>query len=168
MNIVSIINKSFFLKRYGTGILSKSPDEIAEWLKEKRGDAKPRSNLSKKQSNKILASLKQRKPVAINKNVKQKKELLPTSQEWDLLRNIKPDNAGLYTLGIKNVGVRKNLALNAVRTSFVMHCTIWYHLFKKREKHPWRSVTFSKVVDQKFSKLYKWYHITQNITSVLL
>ena len=129
MNIVSIINKSFFLKRYGTGIPSKSPDEIAEWLKEKRGDAKPRSNLSKKQSNKILASLKQRKPVAINKTVKQKKELLPTSQEWDLLRNIKPDNAGLYTLGIKDVGVRKNLALNAVRTSFVMRCTIWYHLY---------------------------------------
>ena len=29
----------------------------------------------------------------------------------------------------------------------VMLCTIWYHLynFKKCEKHPWRSVTFSKV-----------------------
>ena len=30
--------------------------------------------------------------------------------------------------------------------SFVMCCTIWYHLLNlKREKHPWRSVTFSKV-----------------------
>ena len=28
---------------------------------------------------------------------------------------------------------------------FVMFCEIWYHLYNlKREKHPWRSVTFSK------------------------
>ena len=28
-----------------------------------------------------------------------------------------------------------------------MRCAIWYHLYnlKKREKHPWRSLTFSKV-----------------------
>ena len=44
--------------------------------------------------------------------------------------------------------------------------------FKKREKHTWRSITFSKVAGQSpkantppwffftFSKLYKWYQIT--------
>ena len=28
-----------------------------------------------------------------------------------------------------------------------MRCTIWNHLYnlKEREKHPWRSVTFSKI-----------------------
>ena len=46
--------------------------------------------------------------------------------------------------------------------------------FKKREKHPWRSVTFSKVAGSKsstppwlfftFLKLYKWYQMAQNIT----
>ena len=43
--------------------------------------------------------------------------------------------------------------------------------FKKREKHPWRSVTFSKVAGNiplwvffKFLKLYKRYQIAQNIT----
>ena len=34
--------------------------------------------------------------------------------------------------------------------------------FTKREKHPWRSVTFSKVL----VKLYKWYQIAQRITYV--
>ena len=29
--------------------------------------------------------------------------------------------------------------------------------FKKREKHPWRSVTFSKI-------MYKWHQIAQRIT----
>ena len=52
--------------------------------------------------------------------------------------------------------------------------------FKKREKHPWRSVTFSKVaglacnftksntppwVFFTFLKLCKWYQIAENITS---
>ena len=45
--------------------------------------------------------------------------------------------------------------------------------FKKREKDPWRSVTFSKVagfintplwVIFMVFKLYKWYQIGQNIT----
>ena len=52
--------------------------------------------------------------------------------------------------------------------------------FKKSEKHPWRSVTFSKVAVKKsatllkvtirhgcfsrFFKLYKWHQIEQNIT----
>ena len=31
--------------------------------------------------------------------------------------------------------------------------------FKARDKHPWRSVTFSKVAG-----LYKWYQIPQSIT----
>ena len=35
---------------------------------------------------------------------------------------------------------------------------------KKREKHPWRSVNFSKVAGFKFFKLYKWYQIVQRIT----
>ena len=43
--------------------------------------------------------------------------------------------------------------------------------FKKREKHPWRSVTFSTKSNTPswvfftFFKLYKWYQIAQNITS---
>ena len=44
--------------------------------------------------------------------------------------------------------------------------------FKKREKHPWRSVTFSKVAVKSntppwvfftFFRLYKWYQIVQRI-----
>ena len=46
--------------------------------------------------------------------------------------------------------------------------------FKKREKKPWRSVTFSKVAGFStppclfltFFKLYKWYQIAQSITNV--
>ena len=39
--------------------------------------------------------------------------------------------------------------------------------FKKREKHPWRSVTFSSPsVFFTFFKLYEWYQIAQNITYV--
>ena len=34
--------------------------------------------------------------------------------------------------------------------------------FKKREKHPWRSVYFSKVAG--FFNLYKWYQIAQRTT----
>ena len=36
----------------------------------------------------------------------------------------------------------------------VMLCAIWYHLynFRKREKHPWRSVTFRKVESYDFNK----------------
>ena len=43
--------------------------------------------------------------------------------------------------------------------------------FKKREKHPWRSVTFSTKSNTPpwvfftFFKLYKWYQIAQNIKS---
>ena len=49
--------------------------------------------------------------------------------------------------------------------------------FKKREKHPWRSVTFSKVEACNFTqghnpsmvffmyfKLYKWYQIVQGVS----
>ena len=49
----------------------------------------------------------------------------------------------------------------------MMRCAIWYNLYnlKKREKHSWRSVTFSKVATKSntpprvvftFLKLYKW------------
>ena len=57
-------------------------------------------------------------------------------------------------------------------------CAIWYHSynFKKREKHPRRTVTFSKVAGNftksitpswvffTFFKLYKWYQIAQSIS----
>ena len=55
-----------------------------------------------------------------------------------------------------------------------MRCTIWYHLYnlKKRKKHSWRSVTFSKVAGFTKSntppwaifRLHKWYQIAQRIT----
>ena len=45
--------------------------------------------------------------------------------------------------------------------------------FKKREKHPWRSITFTKSnaspwVLFTFFKLYKWYQIAQHITYLTL
>ena len=53
---------------------------------------------------------------------------------------------------------------------------MWYHLhnLKKREKHPWRSVSFSKGCNFTesntptwmfftFFKLYKWYQKAQSI-----
>ena len=54
-----------------------------------------------------------------------------------------------------------------------------FTLFKKRKKHPWRSVTFSKVAESAcnftksnnrprvffmFLKLYNWYQIAQSVT----
>ena len=41
--------------------------------------------------------------------------------------------------------------------------------FNKREKHPWKSVTFSKVAllhryFSRFLKLHKWYKIVQSMT----
>ena len=64
-----------------------------------------------------------------------------------------------------------------VPTYMKTFCAIWYRLYNlKREKHPWKSVTFSKVagfclqlytkinnppwVLFTFLKLYKWYQIT--------
>ena len=43
------------------------------------------------------------------------------------------------------------------RVISVMRCAIWYHLynFKKREKHPYRSVTFSKFAGWKPATLLK-------------
>ena len=40
--------------------------------------------------------------------------------------------------------------------AFVVRCAIWYHFvqFKKREKHPWRSVNFSKVAGSSLLLLY--------------
>ena len=39
------------------------------------------------------------------------------------------------------------MQLNLRLCLYAMRCTIWYYLrnLKKREKHPWRAVTFSKV-----------------------
>ena len=63
-----------------------------------------------------------------------------------------------------------------------LHDFVPFAQFKKREKHPWRSVTFSKFAGQKpllknftksntpqwvfftFFKLLKWYQIAQRIT----
>ena len=39
--------------------------------------------------------------------------------------------------------------------------------FKKREKHPWRSVTFSKVSSFIFFKSYKWYQIAESVTNIV-
>ena len=59
---------------------------------------------------------------------------------------------------------------------YMVCCAIWCHLcnLKKHEKHPSRSVTFSKVTGfscsllhgcfSRFFKLYKWYQIAQRIT----
>ena len=66
-------------------------------------------------------------------------------------------------------------------SEYVMFCVIWYHFaqFKKREKHPSRSVTFSKVavfypatslkvappwVFLTIFRLRKWYQFAQRIT----
>ena len=38
--------------------------------------------------------------------------------------------------------------------------------FKKREKHPWRSVTLSKIAGFTFFKLYKWYQIAESISYI--
>ena len=54
-----------------------------------------------------------------------------------------------------------------------MLCEIWYHLhnLKKREKHPWKSDSFSKVaalwVFFTFFKLNKWYQIAQGIRHMI-
>ena len=56
-----------------------------------------------------------------------------------------------------------------------MRCAIWYHLdnLKNREKHPWKSATFSTKsntppwVFLTFFKSYKWYQIVQNVSNKL-
>ena len=50
-----------------------------------------------------------------------------------------------------------------------MLCAILYQLynFKKREKHPWRSIACISTAPWgffKLFKLYKWYQIAQSIT----
>ena len=52
----------------------------------------------------------------------------------------------------------------------VLHDLVPFAHFKNREKHPWRSVTFSKSNTPPwtfftFFKLSKWYQIAQSITS---
>ena len=67
-----------------------------------------------------------------------------------------------------------------VHIVYKVHCDAWPNLvlfvqFKKREIHPWKSVTFSKVGSLlkvtllygcffKFFKLYIWYQIVQNFS----
>ena len=49
---------------------------------------------------------------------------------------------------IKNIGKDKNKLEYSHNMCYVLvRCTIWYHLYnlKKREKHQWKSLTFSKV-----------------------
>ena len=46
-----------------------------------------------------------------------------------------------------------------------LHDLVPFVQFKKREKHPWRSVNFQPTTLLKyFTKLYKWYQIAQRIT----
>ena len=40
--------------------------------------------------------------------------------------------------------VGSHLKMRPSKSVYVLLCLVWYQ-FKKREKHPWRSVTFSKV-----------------------
>ena len=51
------------------------------------------------------------------------------------------------TLTYRQAGGQFNHSKPLLIETNMMLCAIWYHLynFKKREKHPWRSVTFSKV-----------------------
>ena len=54
----------------------------------------------------------------------------------------------------------------------ILHDLVPFDKFKKREKHPWRSATFSNFTKGNtlawvfftFFKLYKWYQIAQRIT----
>ena len=69
----------------------------------------------------------------------------------------------------KSISRTGNLIWDALRNS------VRFAQFKKREKHPWRSVTFSKVAGYyklkvffTFFKLYKWYWIVQRISYVQL
>ena len=62
----------------------------------------------------------------------------------------------------------------------VLHPLVPFVQFKKREKHPWRSVTLSKVTKSNtppwvkkrekltFFKLYQWYQIAQSISNVFV
>ena len=68
--------------------------------------------------------------------------------------------------------LRKSMVMTRWQDSCdALHDLVPFVQFKKREKHPWRSVTFSKVasftppwVFFTFFKLYKWYQIVQRIT----
>ena len=53
-----------------------------------------------------------------------------------------------------------------------LHDLVPFVQFKKREKHPWRSVNFTKIntppwVFLTFFKLYEWYQIVQRTTNFL-
>ena len=54
-----------------------------------------------------------------------------------------------------------------------LHDLVFFLQFKKREKHPWGSVTFSTKSNTlpwvffTFLKLYKWYQIVQRITTMI-
>ena len=66
----------------------------------------------------------------------------------------------------------KKLSYGIKIHTIVVRCAIWYHLvqFKKRGKHPWRSVNFTKmntlpwVLFFTFFKLYQWYQVAQRIS----
>ena len=51
--------------------------------------------------------------------------------------------------------------------TYVISCAIWYRLynFKKREKHPWRSVTFSNVAGVKLTFLHQCFSRFLNCTN---
>ena len=76
----------------------------------------------------------------------------------------------------------ENRLLFSKKGLYVMFCAIWYHLYslKNVKNHPWKSVTFSKIVKLKacnftksnippwvfftFIKLHKWHPIAKRIT----
>ena len=69
------------------------------------------------------------------------------------------------------VHIKRPVAWNRLN---VMLCAVWCYLYiRKREKHPWRDVTFSKVTKSNttpltfstFLKLYKWYQIVQSVSN---
>ena len=65
-----------------------------------------------------------------------------------------PQNGGQHTQTVRRQSDVSTEWLNLIKWD-ALRDLVSFVQFKKREKHPWRSVTFSKVVDQKFFKLYK-------------
>lgn len=100
--------------KYGTGIPSKTPEEINHWLMERKGTIRRDIQTTKKRS-KLLSGLvkgktNNMKPLMQTQPVVMK-EMIPTSRELVFLCNLRPDNNGWYTLCVRNIGVSRSLAL---------------------------------------------------------
>ena len=90
------------------------------------------------------------------------------ASHWIILRCLHP-----YSLFLTHL-----LTLSFIKC-VVLRDLVPFVQFKKLEKHPWRSVTFSKAcnftksnsplwVFFTFLKLFKWYQIAQSITCIQL